>query len=591
MHDLIQNHKTTLIFTNTRSSTEKVVYNLKEMFPKFYKKENIGAHHGSLGKYKRHRIEDRLRAGLMKCVVSSTSLELGIDVGYIDLVICLTSPKSIARLAQRLGRSGHKLHETIKGRLIVMDRDDLVECSVMLKNVLEKNIDKIHIPTNCLDVLAQQIDGMAIEQTWETKELFKVIKQSYNYHDLSKKDFDDIIDYLAGEYTSLEDRHVYAKIWHKKGRVGGQGRLRRVIYMTNIGTIPDESYILVKIGNEVIGKIDEGFLEKLKRKDVFVLGGEKYEFLYSKGMTCQVNSSVYNPPTIPRWYSEMLPLNFDLALEIGKFRRLVEDKLNAGKGKEEVIDFINKYLYVDKNSANEIYNYIKEQYLYAFVAGDKRILIENYNDTNKKYVIFHSLFGRRVNDCLSRAIGYAAGKVRARDIEIGVNDNGFYIASDKALLIKPVLKLLKSSRLRELAELSINKSEILSRRFRHCAGRALMILREYLGRHKSVGKQQVASMILMNAVKRISKDFPILKEARREVLEDLMDIENSIKILEGIEKGKIKIEEINIATPSPFAFNLIMQGYSDVLKMEDKIEFLKKLHSYVLAKIGKTKIL
>ena len=184
-------------------------------------------------------------------------------------------------------------------------------------------------------------------------------------------------------------------------------------------------------------------------------------------------------------------------------------------------------------------------------------------------------------------IAYAVGRVQSRDVEVGINDNGFYLASEKPFPIKPILKLIKSSRLRELAELAINKTEILSRRFRHCAGRALMILRNYKGRRKRVGRQQVASMILMSAVKRIDKDFPILKEAKREVLEDLMDIESTTSIIEGIEKKSIKLEEIHTSTPSPFAFNLIIQGYTDILKMDDKIEFLKRLHSYVLAKIGK----
>src|SRR3989344_5287934 len=159
--DLIQSHRTTLIFTNTRSATERVVNYLKEKFPKNYM-ENIGAHHGSLSKSLRHNIETRLRKGELKVIVSSTSLELGIDIGFIDLVICLGSPKSVARFLQRAGRSGHRLHDTVKARIIVLDRDDLVECAVLLKSAIEKKIDKIHIPSNCLDVLAQHIYGMAI---------------------------------------------------------------------------------------------------------------------------------------------------------------------------------------------------------------------------------------------------------------------------------------------------------------------------------------------------------------------------------------------------------------------------------------------
>jgi ATP-dependent helicase Lhr and Lhr-like helicase len=171
MDNLIQSHKTTLIFTNTRSATERVVHFLKDKFPDHYaekigEKDShslIGAHHGSLAVSHRINMENMLKEGKLKCIVSSTSLELGIDIGYIDLVILLGSPKSVARAMQRIGRSGHKLKETAKGRIIVLDRDDLVECAVLLKSAIEKKIDNISVPKNCLDVLAQQIFGMAIE--------------------------------------------------------------------------------------------------------------------------------------------------------------------------------------------------------------------------------------------------------------------------------------------------------------------------------------------------------------------------------------------------------------------------------------------
>ncbi len=199
---LIQDHKTTLIFTNTRSATERVVHHLKEKFPKNYT-ENIGAHHGSLSKQHRLRIENSLRGGKLKCVVCSTSLELGIDIGYIDLVIMLSSPKSVARALQRAGRSGHKLHDYTKGRIIVLDRDDLVECAVLLKSAVEKKIDKIHIPENALDVLSQQIDGIAISERIHIDDLFKLIKKSYCYRNLSRQHFQEVIDYLSGKYISL----------------------------------------------------------------------------------------------------------------------------------------------------------------------------------------------------------------------------------------------------------------------------------------------------------------------------------------------------------------------------------------------------
>ncbi len=582
---LIQGHKTTLIFTNTRSATERVVHHLKEKFPKNYI-NNIGAHHGSLSKQHRRDIEDRLREGKLKCVVCSTSLELGIDIGYIDLVVCLGSPKSVARALQRIGRSGHKLHEKTKGRIIVLDRDDLIECVVLLEEGIERKIDRIHIPQNCLDVLAQQIYGMSLEQTWEEKELFNLVKKSYCYKDLTKKDFNEILSYLAGEFTDLEDRYIYAKIWRKNGKMGRKGRMGRVIYMTNIGTIPDETSVLVKVGTQVVGTIEEGFLEKLKPGDIFVLGGNVYQFRFSRGMVAQVSSSVSRPPTVPSWFSEMLPLSFDLSLAIGKLRRLMDEKFTKKKTKKEIMNFINDYLYVDKNGANAVYEYFYEQFNFSQIPSDKKIVVEQYNDEKQIYYIFHTLFGRRVNDCLSRAVAFAVSRTQHRDVEIGISDNGFYVTSPKKLLVMKAFKLLKSKDMDKVMNMAIEKTEVLKRRFRHCATRAVMILKNYKGKKKRVGRQQVSSMILMSALKRINPDFSIIKEAKREVLEDLMDIENTKLILKQIEERKIQIKEIATNIPSPFAFNLIVQGYTDLMKIEDKIEFLRRMHNNVLAKIS-----
>ena len=586
IHDLVQKHKTTLIFTNTRAATERVVNYLKENFPTEYT-ENIGAHHGSLDKDLRRSLEKRLREGKLKVVVSSTSLELGIDIGVIDLVILLGSPKSVSRALQRVGRSGHKLHSKAKGRLIVLDRDDLIECSVLLKSAIERKIDRIHIPKNSLDVLAQHIYGTVITDSLHIDEIRTLTRNCYSFHEILESDFLQIMNYLAGEYVDLEQRNVYAKIWWDKetGMVGKRGKLARVIYMTNLGTIPDESFITVKVGTQVIGRLDEGFLEKLRRGDIFVLGGQKYEFKFSRGMVAQVNSSVYRPPTIPSWMSESLPLSFDLAKDIGKFRNLMSEKFNK-ETKKDILKFINEYLYVDKNSLNSIYEYFKEQYDYVKIPSNKKLVLEHYDDDSGKYMIFHSLYGRRVNDVLSRAFALVVSQINKGQIEIGINDNGFIFGVKKHVTFDKIKKAIPSTQLREIVELAIDKTEVLKRRFRHCAARSLMILRNYKGRRKGVGRQQVSSKILMCALRRIDPNFSILKEARREVLEDLMDIDNAINILKDIEDNKIKIEEITTNVPSPFAFNLIMQGYTDILKTEDKIEFLKRMHQNVLAKIA-----
>ena len=517
----------------------------------------------------------------------STSLELGLDIGYIDLVICLGSPKSISRLVQRTGRSMHTIEGVTKARIIATERDDLVECCVMVKNAIERKIDRIHIPTNCLDVLAQQIIGMALDKVWEISELYELIKKSYCYKDLNFEDFNEVLDYLAGNFASLEERHVYARIWKNEGKIGKKGKLARVIYMTNLGTIPDESYIIVKIKDHVIGHIDENFLEKLKPGDIFVLGGNTYQFKFSRGMVAQVISAEGRKPTIPSWFSEMLPLSFDLAIDIQKFRYLIEDKFENKKSKKDILDFINGYLYLEGNASEAIYGYFYDQYKYLQIPSHKKIIVEHFIDEHGKYyILFHSLYGRRVNDVLSRALAFAIGKNQHRDVEVGINDNGFYVSCEKRINAIQAFKLIKSSQLRDVLNLALDKSEVLKRRFRHCAARAFMILRTYKGQTKHVGRQQVSSMLLLSAVRRIKEDFCILKEARREVLEDLMDIDNSTEVIKLIEEGKIKIIEFNTRIPSPFAFNLVLESYSDILKMEERQEFLRRMHDNVKAKIS-----
>jgi len=590
MDELIQEHKTTVVFTNTRAGTERVVAHLRDKFPTIYGEDNIAAHHGSLSKEHRFNIEERLRNGNLKVVVCSTSLELGIDIGFIDLVIMLGSPKSSARALQRLGRAGHKLHDTAKGRFIIMDREDLVECAVIQKEMIEKKINKVHIPKNALDVLAQQIYGMAIYKQWDITEIFDLIKKSYCYSELKKNDFYDIISYLAGEYA-LEKSSVYGKIWYdpETKMIGKRGKLARVIYLTNIGTIPEESFITVKLApsGEKIGLIDESFLERMKKRDVFVLGGSKYEFSYMRGMNLYVRPALHRNPTIPSWFSEQLPLSFDTANEINRFRLLIKDRFDKKMKKEEIIEFIKTHLHVEDTTAKSIYKFYLEQHKFLEIPTSKKIIVEKYKG-EKNYLLFNSMYGRRVNDALSRSLGYLMATGGGRDIELGVTDSGFYIAGE-SLKIEKALEFLNERNLKETLVEAIEKTDLLARRFRHCAARSLMIIRNYKGHSKTVGKQQMKSHFLMAAVRKISKNFPILNEARREVLEDVMDLESTKKVLAQIEVGLLKVEIKDVRLPSPFSLNLIIQGHSDLIKIEDKQAFLKRMHELHLKAIGMEK--
>ncbi len=605
---LIQEHKTTLIFTNTRSGTERIVHHLKESFPKNYgdnpilgdaqngrssplASSRIGAHHGSLSKEHRFDIEERLRKGELKAVVTSTSLELGIDIGYIDLVILLGSPKSSARALQRIGRSGHNLGGKTKGIFIPLDRDDLVECAVLLSAAKEGRIDKVRIPKNALDVLAQQIIGIALAGEIHVEELFSMVKMSYPYSDLPIKRFFDVLEFLSGRHESLRKYHIYPTIAYdtETKMIAKRGRLSRVNYMTNIGTIPEESYALVKIGDKVLGKVDENFLERLKRNDVFVLGGETYQFMHAKGLTLQVRASAGKLPTVPRWSSEAMPLSFELASEISRLRRLMDERLRAKESDGAIIDFIKGHLSLDKDSARAILAYFRKQRSFSEIPHDGKIVLEHYVTKDKKFAVFHTMYGRRVNELLLRATIYAIMRSEHREVESGVSDSGFFVAYPRKLNVLRAFNLIKSADLPKVMEKAIDDSEILRRRFRHCAARSLMILRNYKGKQRLIGRQQVSSMILLKAVRKVSKDFPILAEARREVLEDLMDIGNARKVIEGIEKGKIKITEVTTTIPSPFASNLVLAGISELMSLDERMLMLRNLDSEITRRISEPK--
>ncbi|MEM5867105.1 MAG: ATP-dependent helicase [Candidatus Aenigmatarchaeota archaeon] len=609
LNEMISKRKTTLVFTNTRSGTERVVHHLKQMFPEIYSDEDIGAHHSSVSREIRLELEDKLKNGLLKAIISSTSLELGIDIGYIDLVVQLGSPKSIARGLQRIGRAGHKLHETSVGRIICMDRDDLVETAVMFKKAYEYFLDKIQIPRNCLDVLAQHLMGMSLEKKWKIKEAFNLVKRSYCYRDLDWKDFVSVLEYLSGAYHSLEDKKVYGKIWvdFNDMMFGRRGKYGRVIYTLNVGTIPDEVKIKVRsLEGKYIGSIEEEFLQRLVPGDIFVLAGKTYQFVKAKQDQAFVLQVKEKRPTVPSWFSEQLPLSFELALEVGKFRKKVFELLEK-KGKGEVESWLLKNYPVNEWAAKAIaeYFYYQKKFLEKMKAksfpSHDNVLIENYFDGRNQNIIFHTLYGRRVNDALSRAFAYTLTKKLGRSIAVTVTDNGFMLSipheiGEGWLFVKKikekinpeeVVDLVKARDLEETLKKALRQTELLRRKFRHCATRSLMVLRNYKGYEIRVAKQQMNADKLLRVCEKI-EDFPVLKETYREILQDFMDVEHAKEILKKIEEGKIKLEFLGESdVPSPFSHSLIALGESDVVLMEDRKKLLLELHKKVLEKVGK----
>jgi ATP-dependent Lhr-like helicase len=576
---LIEKSRTALIFTNTRSGTESVVYKLKERGL-----EDIEAHHGSLSKYTRLDVEDRLKKGELNAVVSSTSLELGIDIGYIDLVCQIGSPKSIAKGLQRIGRSGHAYGDISRGRILVFDNDDLIECATLTKNAYDNRIDRVDIPSNCLDVLAQNLIGMSIEKIWEVDEAYELVRRSYSFKSLSKRDFLEVLEYLS----SREPEHkVYSKIWFDRDEnVFGRKKGSRLIYYTNVGTIPEEgSYTVISERGISVGELSEKFIEHLSSGDVFVLGGRPYQFERTRGMRVYVKRAEGRRPTVPSWAGEMLPRSFDLANEVGKFRGQVAEKLKEGK--EEARKWLIEEHRVDVGSANSIINYIEEQKaVIPIVPTDRDFLIEGYEDLKGNWnVIFHFCLGRRVNDTLSRAYAFVISTELKCNIKVSITDDNFMLTLQKQMDIDRIPKLLKSAELEGILKKALRNTELFKQRFRHCATRSFMILRNYKGHELSVGRQQLRSSRVLDYLHKL-EGFPIIKETYNEIQNQVMDLKNAKGILRRIEEGEIEVHTSDYSSlPSPLSHNVVLLGISDMVLMEDRSALLRELHRQVLRRI------
>jgi len=591
---LISQHRTTLVFTNTRSATERVVYKLKKSLSSngVLDADEVEAHHSSLSRDLRLEVEDKLKKGFLRVVVSSTSLELGIDIGYIDLVVLLSSPKSVTRLLQRVGRAGHNAYSVSEGIMIVVDRDDLVECTVLAKLAIQRKIDRVKIPKKPLDILAQHIVGMSLEKPRSIDEILRIIKRSYSYHEITEEELMSVINYLSSRYPGLEDYNVYAKIRYDEGsRIVGRKRGARMIYQLNVGAIPDEAKVAVVAvvdgRKKYIGDLEEGFAEILAPGDVFVLGGKTYRVLALHPTHVVVEPAGGERPTVPSWFSEMLPLAYDSALEVGKFRRVVAELINS-MPREHVISWLMKEYNIEEHAAEYIYDYIFQQMAFTStkVPSDRFMLIEIWFDNEKKAtsVIFHSLFGRRVNDVLSRAYAYVFARHLRENVKVTVTDNGFMLTFSSPLKVQEVKKLVSEvshKNVEEIVRKAVRATELFKKRFRHCAERAFMLLRRYKGVDVSIARRQVNAEKIIQVLEKYDK-FPVIEETYREVLEDFMDLSHAKEVLRKIEEGEIEVGIIESdLAPSPFAHNIIAYGYSDVVLMEDKRKLIAKLQDIV----------
>ncbi|MFO8113970.1 MAG: ATP-dependent helicase [Halorubrum sp.] len=604
LHELIGDHENTLVFTNSRSGAERTLQELRERYG--YDESDSGCHHGSLGEGQRTRIEEGLKRGDLDVVTTSTSLELGIDMPHLDLVVQVGSPKSVAALLQRVGRAGHSPGETVEGRVFALDRDELVECAAMLARAEDGFVDRVFLPRGAYDVAAQHVYGMAINRIRPDREVRETLRRAHPYRDFDEAEYERLMRYLTADYEGLADRNVYPKVWrdendppdgphhhedHPVGEllVGKRGRLARVIYMTNVGTIPDSfsCQVLTRDG-EPVGTLDESYLDTLDPGDVFALGGERFAFRYRRGSKVYVDRTSERP-TVPSWYSERLPLSYDLAREVLAFQGELLDRLSEG-GPPAVRARLREFP-LDGNAVRAIARTYDEQVAYAGVESvptPSRLVVEEELDRGeyKRRFYVHSNYGRRFNDGLSRLVAAAVANRTDANVAVAVADRGFSLALplNRKVDVVGILRGLDPRTVREDLREAVQGTDLLQRYFRIDAARSLLILKRYKGYEKTAAEQQVSAEMLLSFAEELD-EFAVTEETYRELLEDRLDLAGIREVLEAVAAGDVDVVHHAVDSPTPLSFGLATLVDSDTVLAEDESAVLKEFHARVMDSI------
>jgi len=604
LHELIGEHENTLVFTNSRSGAERTLQELRERYG--YDESDSGCHHGSLGEGQRTRIEEGLKRGDLDVVTTSTSLELGIDMPHLDLVVQVGSPKSVAALLQRVGRAGHSPGETVEGRVFALDRDELVECAAMLARAEDGFVDRVFLPDGAYDVAAQHVYGMAINRIRPDREVRETLRRAHPYRDFDEAEYERLMRYLTADYEGLADRNVYPKVWrdendppdgphhheeHPVGEllVGKRGRLARAIYMTNVGTIPDSfsCQVLTRDG-EPVGTLDESYLDTLDPGDVFALGGERFAFRYRRGSKVYVDRTSERP-TVPSWYSERLPLSYDLAREVLAFQGELLDRLSEG-GPPAVRAWLREFP-LDGNAVRAIARTYDEQVAYAGVESvptPSRLVVEEELDRAeyKRRFYVHSNYGRRFNDGLSRLVAAAVANRTDANVAVAVADRGFSLALplNRKVDVAGILRDLSPQTVREDLREAVQGTDLLQRYFRIDAARSLLILKRYKGYEKTAAEQQVSAEMLLSFAEELD-EFAVTEETYRELLEDRLDLAGVREVLEGIAAGDVDVVHHAVDSPTPLSFGLATLVDSDTVLADDESAVLREFHARVTESI------
>ena len=569
--ELILEHRTTLVFVNNRRLSERMSHALGAALGE----EQVAAHHGSLSRERRLDAEQRLKAGALRVIVATASLELGIDIGEVDLVCQFGSPRAIMTFLQRVGRSGHHISGTPKGRLFPLSRDELVESAALLAAAQQGELDRIVVPEEPLDVLAQQIVAEVSAREWAAEDLFAVCRRAWPYRALARAQFDAVVTMLAEGFSTARGRRA-AYLHHDV--IGGRLRARRgagLAALTNGGAIPDNFDYHVRVDPQdlFIGTVHEDFAVESVPGDIFLLGNKSWEILKVETGVVRVADAAGRPPTLPFWLGEAPGRSNELSRAVSALRIRVRG-LIEGEGAPAAVDWLVRELGIESAAAAQLVDYLHAglNALGAMPTHDTAVMERFFDEAGDMHLVIHSPRGSRLN----RAWGLALRKRFCRnfnfELQAAANEDALVLSLGQthSFPLADVWRYLNRKTVREVLIQALLDAPVFQTRWRWNATCALAILRQRGGKRVAPYLQRMQSEDLLSLVfpdqlaclenitgEREIPDHPLVSQAIADCLHEAMDIEQLEDLQAAIAGGGIELVARDLREPSPFAEEII----------------------------------
>jgi ATP-dependent Lhr-like helicase len=586
--ELTEAHRTTLIFVNTRRLAERVTRHLSERIGQ----AQVAAHHGSLAKEQRLSAEQRLKRGELKALVATASLELGIDIGEVDLVCQIGSPRSIAAFLQRVGRSGHSIEGTPKGRLFPLSRDELVECAALIDSVRRGELDRLAIPEQPLDVLAQQIVAEVASREWREDDLYRRLRRAWPYRALSRDDFSATVRMLADGFSTRRGRRG-ALIHHDAvNHLLRSRRGARLTALTSGGTIPDNAdyQVLLEPESVVIGSVNEDFAVESLAADIFQLGNKSYRIMRVERGVVRVEDAHGMAPTIPFWLGEAPGRSDELSVSVSRLRAAIAAHLVRDPSRQGALRWLTQEVGIAQAAAEQLVEYLAAAHaaLGELPTQGTIVLERFFDEAGGMQLVVHSPFGSRIN----RAWGLALRKRFCRkfnfELQAAATEDNIVLSltSAHSFALDEVPRYLNSASVKTVLVQALLDAPMFNTRWRWVAGVALALPRFQGGRKVPPPLARMAAEDLIAAVfpdqiacaenlvgEREIPDHPLVRQAIGDSLTEAMDVAGLERLLQRIEAGEIKVVTRELTEPSPLAVEVLSArpyAYLDDAPLEER---------------------